>query len=120
MLAGIPAVLASNPFSSLALICLALFGYASWSTMGLTLPSDLFPAEVVDSVTGLSGFAAGLVGAGFTLCVGTLVDHFSYLPAFALAATVPIIATLAVMVLIPSDYRRNDPVLPSTRTQEVL
>ena len=102
LLAGIPAVLAGNRFSSLALICVALFGYASWSTMGLTLPSDLFPPEVVGSVTGLSGLCAGLAGAGFTLLVGTLVDHFSYLPAFLLAAVVPLLATACVLFLIPS------------------
>jgi ACS family hexuronate transporter-like MFS transporter len=62
MLAGIPAVLIANPFLSLAFICVALFGYASWSTMGLTFPSDLFPSEVVGSVTGLSGLASGLAG----------------------------------------------------------
>lgn len=100
VLAGIPAVLISNPYSSLALICFALFGYASWSTMGLTLPSDLFPAEVVASVTGLSGLAAGLTGTLFTLLVGFLVDHFSYLPAFVLAATAPLLATVSVVFLI--------------------
>ncbi len=103
MLAGIPAVLTGNPFSSLALICFALFGYASWSTMGLTLPSDLFAPEVVATVTGLSGFAAGLAGAGFTLLVGTLVDRYSYFPAFLLAATVPVAATLTIVFLIPRD-----------------
>jgi ACS family hexuronate transporter-like MFS transporter len=102
LLAGIPAVLATNPFVSLALICFALFGYASWSTMGLTLPSDLFPAEVVGSVTGLSGFASGLAGTGFTLLVGTLVDHFSYFPAFVLAALAPILATWSILRLLPS------------------
>jgi MFS transporter, ACS family, hexuronate transporter len=100
VLAGIPAVLVSNPYSSLALICFALFGYASWSTMGLTLPSDLFPAEVVGSVTGLSGLAAGVTGTLFTLLVGFLVDHFSYFPAFLLAATAPLLATVSVVFLI--------------------
>jgi ACS family hexuronate transporter-like MFS transporter len=70
--------------------------------MGLTLPSDLFQSEVVASITGLSGLAAGLVSTLFTLLVGTLVDHFSYLPAFVLAATVPIVATICVVFLIPS------------------
>jgi ACS family hexuronate transporter-like MFS transporter len=70
--------------------------------MGLTLPSDLFQPEIVGTVTGLSGLAAGLVSTLFTLLVGTLVDHFSYLPAFVLAATVPIIATICVVFLIPS------------------
>jgi ACS family hexuronate transporter-like MFS transporter len=100
MLAGIPAVLAGNPFYSLAFICIVLFGYASWSTMGLTFPSDLFPSEVVASVTGLSGLAAGLAGTLFTLLVGTLVDHFSYFPAFLVAATAPLLATVSVVVLI--------------------
>lgn len=100
MLAGIPAVLIANPFSSLAFICVALFGYAAWSTMGLTFPSDLFPSEVVASVTGLSGLAAGLVGTLFTLLVGTLVDRFSYFPAFVVAATAPLLATVSVVVFI--------------------
>jgi hypothetical protein len=39
------------------MICAALWGYASWSTMGLTLPSDLFPQDVVATVTGLVDFA---------------------------------------------------------------
>jgi MFS transporter, ACS family, hexuronate transporter len=100
MLAGIPAVLIASPASSLTFICVALFGYASWSTMGLTFPSDLFPARVVGSITGLSGLAAGLAGTLFTLLVGTLVDRFSYLPAFVLAATAPVLATVSVLLLI--------------------
>ena len=112
ILAGIPAVLTGNPYSSLALICVALFGYASWSTMGLTLPSDLFPSEVVATVTGLTGLAAGVSGALFTLLVGTLVDHFSYVPAFVLAATAPILATLSIVFLIHRESRPNSPVPP--------
>lgn len=100
MLAGIPAVLIASPASSLAFICVALFGYAAWSTMGLTFPSDLFPSKVVGSITGLSGLAAGLAGTGFTLLVGTLVDRFSYLPAFVLAATAPVLATVSILILI--------------------
>ena len=100
MLAGIPAALTTSSFWSITLICVALLGYASWSTMGLTLPSDLFIPEVVGSVTGLSGFVAGLAGTGFTLLVGFLVDHFSYLPAFFVAALAPVLATLCVVLLI--------------------
>lgn len=116
LLAGIPAVLVASPFSALAFICIALFGFASWSTMGLTLPSDLFHSQVVASVTGLSGLAAGLVSTLFTLLVGTLVDHFSYLPAFVLAATVPIVATICVVFLIPSTGR---PQLGVMRTDSI-
>jgi ACS family hexuronate transporter-like MFS transporter len=103
MLAGIPAALVSDPLSALAYICVALLGYASWSTMGLTLPSDLFPSDVVGSVTGLSGLGAGLVSTLFTLAVGLLVDRISYVPAFVIAALAPVLATASVLFLI----RRN-------------
>lgn len=107
MLVGMPAASVQSPYWALALICLALFGYASWSTMGLTLPSDLFPAEVVGSVTGLSGLGAGAVSTLFTLMIGALVDRFSYGPAFVAAGILPLVATLAVLVLIrPGDEAR--------------
>ncbi len=100
ILAGIPAAHVHNAYAALALICVALWGYASWSTMGLTLPSDLLPQDVVATVTGLSGFAAGLVGAAFTFAVGFLVDRFSYGPAFLAAGLLPIFATGCLVLLI--------------------
>jgi ACS family hexuronate transporter-like MFS transporter len=100
ILAGIPAAIVHNGYYALALICVALWGFASWSTMGLTLPSDLFPEGVVGSVTGLSGLAAGLVGAGFTLLVGLIVDEFSYRPAFFAAGLMPILATVFLYLLV--------------------
>jgi MFS transporter, ACS family, hexuronate transporter len=100
ILAGIPAAHVHSVYTALALICFALWGYASWSTMGLTLPSDLFPQDVVATVTGLSGFAAGLVGAVFTFAVGILVDRFSYGPAFLVAGLMPLFATVFLILLI--------------------
>lgn len=100
ILAGIPAALTHSATWALALISVATWGYASWSTMGLTFPSDLFPQDVVASVTGLSGLAAGLVSTAFTLVVGVLVDKFSYLPAFMVAATLPLAATASILLLI--------------------
>lgn len=102
MLAGIPAARVHSPYLALGLICIALCGFASWSTMGLTLPSDLFAEKIVATVTGLSGFAAGVVGAGFTFAVGILVDRFSYAPAFLIAGLLPIAATVCLFVLISS------------------
>lgn len=105
VLAGVPAATTNNAYLAIALIGIAVWGYAAWATMGLTFPSDLFPEEVVGSVTGLSGLGAGLAGALFTLLVGTLVDHFSYFPAFFMAATLPILATASVLFLIRSPKR---------------
>ncbi len=102
ILAGIPAALTDNAYLALFFISVATWGYASWSTMGLTFPSDLFPRDVVASVTGLSGFvASGITGTLFTLAVGVLVDRFhSYLPAFFIAGLVPLAATACVLLLI--------------------
>jgi ACS family hexuronate transporter-like MFS transporter len=111
ILAGIPAARVHNVYLALALICVALWGYASWSTMGLTLPSDLFPQDVVATVTGLSGFAAGLVGAAFTFAVGISVDRFSYRPAFLAAGLLPIFATACIFLLIrPPDPQGANPI----------
>jgi len=100
ILAGIPAASVHSVYFALGLICFALWGYASWSTMGLTLPSDLFPQDVVATVTGVSGLAAGLVGAAFTFAVGILVDRFSYAPAFLVAGLMPILATACLLLLV--------------------
>jgi ACS family hexuronate transporter-like MFS transporter len=100
ILAGIPAARVHSVTLALALICVALWGYASWSTMGLTLPSDLLPHDVVATVTGLSGLAAGLVSVAFTFAVGVLVDRFSYTPAFLVAGLMPLVATACVFLLI--------------------
>ncbi len=100
ILAGIPAARVHSVSLALALICIALWGYASWSTMGLTLPSDLLPQDVVATVTGLSGLAAGLVSAVFTFAVGVLVDRFSYGPAFWVAGLMPLFATACLFLLI--------------------
>ena len=105
ILAGIPAARVHGTGSALALICFALWGYASWSTMGLTLPSDLFPHEVVATVTGLSGLAAGIVGSVFTFCVGVLVDRFSYAPAFLVAGLLPLFATACLIFLVRDPHR---------------
>ena len=109
IIAGIPAATTHNAYGALALIAFAVWGYASWSTMGLTFPCDLFPQDVVASVTGLSGLGAGLAGAFFTLTVGKLVDRFSYYPAFFAAATIPLIATLSILVLLrPAQASRQN------------
>jgi ACS family hexuronate transporter-like MFS transporter len=55
----------------------------------------------VATVTGLSGFAAGLISALFTLAVGMLVDRFSsYQSAFLAAGLLPLFATAAVFLFI--------------------
>ncbi len=68
--------------------------------MGLTLPSDLFPQDVVATVTGLSGLAAGLVGAVFTMAVGILSIAILTLLLFWSRGRCPLFATAFLFLLI--------------------
>jgi ACS family hexuronate transporter-like MFS transporter len=97
MLVGIPAVLTGSPALALVLISVATLAYSSWATNILTLPADLFPNEVVASVSGLSGTGAGIGGMIFTLMTGLVVDRFSYVPVFTAAAVLPLMAASIVL-----------------------
>lgn len=66
----------------------------------LVYAAGLLPQDVVATVTGLSGFAAGLAVAGFTYAVGKAVDRFSYGPAFLAAGLLPLVATACLLLLI--------------------
>jgi ACS family hexuronate transporter-like MFS transporter len=100
MMAGIPAVLAPEAAVSLALISVATFAYSTWAANILTLPADLFPQQVVASVSGLSGTGAALGGMIFTLIIGAVVDRFSYVPVFIAAGVMPLIAAIIVIMSI--------------------
>ena len=88
--------------TALALIAVATFGVQSWGTLLLALPADLFPSDVVASVSGLSGFGAGAGGVLFTFLTGYLLDRFSYRPVLALVATMHPLGFLVLIALIPT------------------
>lgn len=96
MLAGIPAVLADESSVALALISIVTFSYSMYSANILALATDLFPQEVVASVTGLGGTGAALGGMAFNLLVGVVVDRFSYVPVFVLAGIMPLLAVAGI------------------------
>jgi ACS family hexuronate transporter-like MFS transporter len=85
-------VLAAEAWVALAWISTVTLFYQMWSANILTLAADLFPQQEVASVTGLSGAGAALGGMCFNLLVGVIVDRFSYLPVFLLAALMPLLA----------------------------
>ena len=100
----------------IGLISLATFAHQSWSTNMLTLPADLFPSNVVASVSGLSGTGAAFGGLLFTLLTGYLVDTVSYAPVFALAALLHPIAAV-VLVLVVGRIKQVDIPVPAQNGQ---
>ena len=97
MLCGIPAVLVEGSAAAVALISCTTFAYSAWAANILSLPADLFPQGVVASVSGLSGTGAALGGMIFTLITGAVVDRFSYVPIFAAAGLMPLVAASIVV-----------------------
>jgi ACS family hexuronate transporter-like MFS transporter len=99
MISGVPAVFTSSAKSSMALISLAVFAYASWAAILITLASDLFPRELVGSVYGIAGSAASAAGMLFALVTGYVIDRWSYVPIYIATGILPIIGTSFVILL---------------------
>jgi ACS family hexuronate transporter-like MFS transporter len=101
----IPAVYATNLAAIVTLFAISTFSYAAWSTMGLTLPADLFPSRAVATVSGMSGTAAGIVTIVSTFLIGQVTDRTSFEPVLIAASIVPLVATALVFLLIRSRGR---------------
>jgi MFS transporter, ACS family, hexuronate transporter len=87
---------------AIALFSLAYFGQQSWSTLVMTLPTDLFPQNTVGAVAGLVGFGGAMGGVVFGQTVGYLLDHgFGYSVVFSLAATFHVLAFAIICLTIP-------------------
>jgi ACS family hexuronate transporter-like MFS transporter len=99
MCCGIPAAITNNATAALTFIGIVLFGFQSWISNVQTLPSDYFPEAAVGSVMGLGGVGAGIGAMLLTQTTGFVVDHFSYTPILVTAGLLPILATVALLML---------------------
>jgi len=82
--------------------CFAIstFCYAAVSTMILNLPADVYPTASVASVSGLSGTGAGIGTITATLLIGTIADRMSFAPILIGASVIPLLAVVAVLMLV--------------------
>jgi ACS family hexuronate transporter-like MFS transporter len=86
---------------AIVLFSIAFAGQQSWSTLVMTLPSDLVPSSVVGSFAGLVGFGGAMGGIVFGLVVGKLLDlGFGYGPVFACVGTLHVIAFCVILLTI--------------------
>jgi ACS family hexuronate transporter-like MFS transporter len=97
-------VLTSNPLILAALFGLSTFAYASFSTMVLVFPSDLFPSRSVATVSGMAGTGAGLGTLVSTVLIGYVADHYSFEPILIGASLIPLVAMVLVLVLIRNSH----------------
>ena len=108
ILAG--AAFTSSPFALAAIFGFSMFAYASFSTMVLTLPSDLFQSKSVATVSGMSGTAAQIGTILCTFMIGYVSDHYSFTPILIVASLIPVVAVVMVLTLI-RNVNSTDPVL---------
>ncbi|HEV8368308.1 MAG TPA: MFS transporter [Pyrinomonadaceae bacterium] len=96
----IPTVFTSNLFALAGLFAVSTFAYASFSTMALVLPSDLYRSQSVATVSGMSGTGAGLGTIISTYLIGFVSDHYSFEPILITASLIPLLGMVLVLFLI--------------------
>jgi len=85
----------------IALFSLAFLGHQWWSTLVMTLPTDLFPKRGVGTVAGLVGLGGAMGGVVLGQLAGYLLDHgFSYAPVLAIAGSLHIIAFIILLIVV--------------------
>ena len=105
----LPALLAmanpGAPVVAVLIMAVILFGFQTAIGNVQTLPSDLFSGKTVGTLAGFSGMAAKLGAVGLTSLVPWLTADGNYSPAFAIGASLAVIAMLSVWILIPTVKR---------------
>ncbi len=105
---------AAVPFMSTAWVIvpfmIGYFGQQAWSTLVMTLPTDIFPRGAVGSVAGLVGFGGAVGGIIFGELSGRYLDAhpLQYGPIFVVAGALHIISFLVILATV----RRAEAVEP--------
>ncbi len=86
---------------ALAAISIVMFGHTFLSASMFAAIGDMFPESAVGRVTGMTGIAGGLGGILFPLLTGYVVDHYSFAPAFFVAALMPMAGAAALFTVAP-------------------
>lgn len=96
----IPTIFTSSLFALAGLFAVSTFAYASFSTMALVLPSDLYNSKSVATVSGMSGTGAGLGTILSTFLIGYVSDTYSFAPILVTASVIPFVGMILVLILI--------------------
>jgi len=86
----------------LFLFSLAFFGQQSWSTLVMTVPTDLVPRDALGKLAGLVGLGGAFGGIAMGQAAGWALDHgYSYTPVLVVAASLHVVAFIVICVTIP-------------------
>lgn len=93
---------------AIGLISLATAAHQGWAANMYTFASDLFPKNVVASVTGIGGMFGAVGGILLALLAGRIITAFGYLPMFIIASCSYLIALVIIHLVLP----KLEPVRP--------
>lgn len=96
----IPTVFTDSFAWLVACFATSTLAYAAFSTMVLNLPADIYPTRSVASVSGLSGTGAGIGTILATYATGIVADRYSFEPILVAASLIPLVAMIAVVLLV--------------------
>jgi ACS family hexuronate transporter-like MFS transporter len=86
----------------IAIFSLAFFGQQSWSTLIMTLPTDLAPRSALGRLAGLVGLGGAFGGIVMGQAAGWMLDRgFGYGPVLTTAALLHLIAFALICLFIP-------------------
>ena len=87
---------------AILLISLATAAHQGWASNIFTVVSDIYPKNVIGSVTGLAGFAGAVGGIIFSPVVGFILDATgNYRIIFAIVSCAYLMAWLSLKILVP-------------------
>lgn len=97
----------------LFLFSLAFFGQQSWSTLVMTVPTDLVPRGALGKLAGLVGLGGAFGGIAMGQAAGWALDNgFSYTPVLVVAASLHVLAFGLICLTIPRlrqlEFSRKD------------
>lgn len=88
------------------LFSLAFFGQQSWSTLVMTLPTDMVPKGALGKLAGLVGMGGAFGGVAMGTAAGWLLDHgYSYTPVLVIAGSLHVLAFGLICLAIPNLQR---------------
>lgn len=107
----IPTVFTDSYFWLVACFAISTLAYAAFSTMLLNFPADLYPTHSVASASGLGGTSAGIGTIIATYLIGRISDQYSFEPILIAASLIPLVAMVAVLVLVRNGRAMDEGVL---------
>ena len=91
---------ASTVLTAVLFLGIAMMGHQFWSTIMQTLAVDMFPSEIVGTISGLMG-CIGTYGAMlFSLIVGIIIQDYGYTPAFIISGLLHPISFVLLFLMI--------------------